>query len=393
MLLLHVALGLSAVLAAQIGERNITLAPLLERAGDPDAIPNQYIVAFRDNVSPAVRNKIIKSLPKGAEDVYEEVVNGFSATLDSKTVASLRSNPNVEYIENDSVATADAPIPKRVQNNAPWGLARISLRRKGNKNYRYDSSAGAGTCTYVIDTGIDASHRDFEGRAKQIKSFVKGQTTDGNGHGTHIAGTIGGRVYGVAKKTKLFGIKVLNNKGSTTTAHVIAAFDFVSRDSKKRSCPKGVIVNISITGSYSRTENRAASALARRRIFIAASAGNRNRDASGSSPASEPWVCTVGSTDSNDVRASSSNYGKSVSIFAPGVKITSTLPGGKIGVLSGTSMASAHVAGLAAYLGALEGYRGHQLCNRMRMLASQNILRGIPANTPNKLIFSGIKPR
>lgn len=214
------------------------------------------------------------------------------------------------------------------QPGAPWGLGRISHRARGNSNYRYDSSAGAGTCAYIIDTGIEATHPQFEGRATFLKSFISGQNADGNGHGTHCAGTIGSKTYGVSKKVKLYGVKVLNDAGSGPYSAIIAGMDFVAQDSRTRACPKGAIASMSLGGAYSAAVNQAAAALVRSGVFLAVAAGNNNRDAGNTSPASEATACTVGATDINDNRSTFSNYGRVVDIFAPGTNILSTWIGG-----------------------------------------------------------------
>lgn len=171
--------------------------------------------------------------------------------------------------------------------------------------------------------------KEFQGRAKQIKTFV-GDNKDHYGHGTHVAGIVGSKTYGVAKKTKLFGIKVLDNTGEGTWSGVIAGMEFIHTDMtyRKSGCPRGFMVNISIGGGPSLSANAAAKALTRKNIFVAASAGNGEQDASNSSPASEIDVCTVGAIDVGNERAYFSNYGKFVDIWAPGVSILSTYIGG-----------------------------------------------------------------
>lgn len=240
----------------------------------------------------------------------------------------MRSPPTlsqVEYIEQDAIVTINAIT---TQPGAPWGLARISSPRRGQATYTYDDSAGGGTCSYIIDTGIDATHRDFGGRASQIKSFVNGENTDGNGHGTHCAGTVGSNTYGVAKKTLIYGVKVLSNQGSGTNSGILAGMNHVVTDSRQRNCPKGVIVNMSLGGGRSSALNQAAASIVNAGLFLAVAAGNDNTDAYNFSPASEPSACTVGATTTNDQRSSFSNYGSVVDIFAPGSDILSTWPGG-----------------------------------------------------------------
>lgn len=191
-----------------------------------------------------------------------------------------------------------------------------------------------GTCAYILDTGIDATHPDFGGRASQVANFVDSATTDGNGHGTHLAGIIGGEVHGVAKQTTLLGVKVLSDSGSGSTSGIIAGMGFVTDDSATRSCPNGVVVNMSIGGAYSTALNAAAAALVDGGSFVSVSAGNSNDDAGNYSPASEPSVCTVGASDRSDNVGGISNYGAALDVFAPGRGIPSTWIDGGVVSLS-----------------------------------------------------------
>lgn len=175
--------------------------------------------------------------------------------------------------------------------------------------------------------------QDFEGRASFVGKFGPGPDADDCGHGTHVAGTIGSRTYGVAKKTKIYGVKALTKFGTdcgTAVSTLIQAMNFVGSDFQRRDCPNGVIVNMSLGGFKSRAINDAAKALVRQGILVVAASGNKNRPASDYSPASEPEVCTVGGTDINDRRYEGSNYGPLVDINAPGVDVISLLPGGRV---------------------------------------------------------------
>ena len=176
--------------------------------------------------------------------------------------------------------------------------------------------------------GANAPRQEFGGRAKQIKSYYEGQNGDGHGHGTHVAGTVGSKTYGVAKKTQLFGIKVLGDDGYGDNSAIISGMELVVTDSRSRNCPKGVLANMSLGGGYSSAINNAARNLVDAGVFVGVAAGNENKDATSVSPASEPSVCTVGGTAIDDTRYSNSNYGKFVDILAPGVDILSTRTGG-----------------------------------------------------------------
>ncbi|KAM3548604.1 hypothetical protein ARSEF4850_009320 [Beauveria asiatica] len=366
-------------------ELQSTVAPLFRPAGE--IIPGRYIVKLKsDNDLLTAAESVLKHVA-AAEHVYGNMFPGFAASLDKAELAMLRLSPSVEYIEHDMTVK---PFSYIDQPNAGWNLGRISHRPTGHTTYTYDSSAGAGTCSYILDTGIASDHSELGGRAAQIKTFVS-TNTDGNGHGTHIAGVIGGVVHGVAKRTRLYGVKVLDDSGSGTLSNAIAGMDFVATDAKTRTCPRGVMANLSIGGSYSKAVNDAARALVvRAGVFVAAAAGGNNGDAGKTSPASEPTVCTVAASTERDARASFSDYGPLIDIFAPGVSITSAWRNGTTQTLSGTSMAAAHITGLGAYIAGLEGFPGSEaLCKRIQQLATSDVLTGIPVGTVNLLAFNG----
>ncbi|KAH6604384.1 subtilisin-like protease pr1a [Trichoderma cornu-damae] len=378
---------LPVVLAAPATEKRAEPAPLFTPASKHGLVADQYIVKFKEGSSLQAVDEALTSLASNYHHVYEHVFRGFSGRFDKETLEALRSHPDVEYIEQDAIVQLNAFVS---QTGAPWGLGRISHSAAGSTTYVYDDSAGEGTCAYVIDTGVDATHPEFEGRATLLKSYVSGQDTDGNGHGTHVSGTIGSRSYGVAKKSQIFGIKVLDNSGSGTFSNVIAGIDLAASDSQTRGCPNGYVANLSLGGTLSTALNQAAAALISAGVFLAVAAGNENTDASRISPASEPTVCTVGASTSADARASFSNYGSIVDIFAPGQDVLSTWPGNQTNTISGTSMATPHIAGLGAYLLALEGPSEPQaLCARIAALAGRSLLSGIPSGTINALAFNG----
>ncbi|KAK3682937.1 peptidase S8/S53 domain-containing protein [Podospora appendiculata] len=366
-------------------------APVIQPRG-AQIVPGSYIIKFKDGLSnDAVHNTIDGLKSVNAKHVYRaSKFKGFAANLDAQALKLVKALPEVEYIEQDAVVTINDVV---TQANVPWGLGRISHRAAGATDYVYDSSAGAGTCSYVIDTGIYTNHSQFEGRATWLANFAgDGKDTDGNGHGTHVSGTIGGVDYGVAKKTKLFAVKVLNAGGSGTTAGVIAGIDFVASDAKTRSCPNGTVANMSLGGSRSTAMNTAAANLVKAGVFLAVAAGNSDDDSYYYSPASEPTVCTVGASDSTDVRAYFSNYGSLVDIFAPGVDVLSSWIGSTnaTNTISGTSMATPHIVGLGAYLLALLGPKTpDQLCTYIQSTASLNTLTDIPNGTVNALAFNG----
>nr|ACZ28128.1 serine proteinase [Beauveria bassiana] len=372
---------IAAALPLAIAAPVVEPAPLIEARGQ--TIAGKYIVKHKDTATIGIMDAASK-VPN-TELVYEKVLKGFSATLNQEQLDRLRHDPDVETIEQDAIVSINAVVR---QAGAPWGLGRISHRARGATTYDYDSSAGAGTCVYVIDTGVYDSHPDFEGRAKQIKSFVSG-TSDGHGHGTHCAGTIGSKTYGVAKKASIFGVKVLEDSGSGSLSGVIAGMDFVATDRKSRPCSKGTVASMSLGGGHSATVNQAAARLQASGVFVAVAAGNDNRDAAQTSPASEPSVCTVGATDSSDRHSSFSNFGKAVDIFAPGTGILSTWNNGGTNTISGTSMATPHIAGLGAYLLALGKGTAGNPCQTIWTLSTKNVLTGVPSGTVNYLAFNG----
>jgi subtilisin family serine protease len=274
------------------------------------------------------------------------------------------------------------------QDDAPWGLARLSSQEPGGTTYTYDDSAGEGTCAYIVDTGVDIEHEEFEGRATWGSNHVDQDNTDGQGHGTHVAGTIGSKSYGVAKKTSLIAVKVLGSDGSGTNAGVIAGMEWVVKDAPSRDCAKGSVVNMSLGGSFSQAVNDAAKAITDGGLFLAVAAGNDGANAGQSSPASETSACTVGASDETDTIADFSNFGKVVDVFAPGVGILSTFPGGKTETLDGTSMASPHVAGLGAYFLGL-GQETAGLCEHIASVGLEGVISGVPNGTANVLINNG----
>lgn len=210
--------------------------------------------------------------------------------------------------------------------------------------------------------------------------------------GTHVAGTIGGTTYGVAKKVSLFAVKVLNAQGSGTNSGVISGMNYVATDSQSRSCPKGTVANMSLGGSTSTAVNSAAAAMVQAGVFLAVAAGNDGANAANSSPASEPTVCTVGATTSADALASYSNFGALVDILAPGSNILSSWIGSNsaTNTISGTSMATPHIAGLGAYLLALNGAQTPAaLCAYIQSSSTKSKITGVPSSTKNYLAFNG----
>ncbi|VUC37039.1 unnamed protein product [Clonostachys rosea] len=361
-----------------------TRAPLYTRE---EAIEGKYIVKVKNGASASI-NSAIASIASNADHVYKNL-GGFSATLTAEEVETLRNNPDIEYIEQDQKATMFA-----TQTGAPWGLARLSNKEPGSTTYTYDDAAGEGTCVYVLDTGIDTELSEFGGRASWAGDFI-GTGKDDQGHGTHCAGTVGSSTYGVAKKAKLFAIKVLDFEGNGEYAQVIAGLDMIADHAATQDCPKGVVASMSLGGPKSQAVNDAAANVVSAGIFLAVAAGNGNRftrlpeDVALVSPASEPSACTVGASDSQDRVASFSNFGALLDVYAPGVGIRSLQPGGSTADANGTSMATPHVAGLAAYYLSLGATEASGACSYIVDQGLKGVISGVPSGTANVLVQNG----
>lgn len=246
--------------------------------------------------------------------------------------------------------------------------------------------------TDLLIQGINSAHTAFGGRAIQGANFVDGESiADGNGHGTHCSGTTASSTYGVAKKATVIGVKVLDSAGSGYNSDILAGINWAINDAKTRAGVSRSVISMSLGGAYSSQSNSAVRSATSAGIFCAVAAGNDGADASNTSPASESTACTVGATDSNDNRASFSNYGSVLDIFAPGVQILSTWIGSTsaTNTISGTSMATPHIAGLAAYLIALEGPRSPAaLCQRIQTLSNKNLIPN-PNGSVNYIAYNG----
>jgi len=287
------------------------------------------------------------------------------------------------------------------QHDPPWGIARISHcappgeggangTANGTATYRYDSSAGDGVIAYVLDTGINLDHDEFEGRAQFGTNTVGGPDEDGYGHGTHVAGTIAGRTFGVAKKASIVSVKVLDSRGYGTNSGVIAGVEWMAQHALKHGGK--AVANLSLGGSFSAALNTAVEAVIREGITFGVAAGNEDVDAVNNSPASVSAAITVGATDPDDSRAAYSNYGSVVDIFAPGTDIKSAWIGSTTATknLSGTSMACPHVVGLAAYLIALEDLQSPAaVIQRMKELSLPGIVTNPGRDTVGNLAYNG----
>ncbi|KNE71269.1 hypothetical protein AMAG_15512 [Allomyces macrogynus ATCC 38327] len=329
---------------------------------------------------------------RSGDFVESSIARHFDISDDFKGYSGQFSPSLVDKLKKSSKVAAVEPVvpvyASGSQSGATWGLVRISERALDlTKPYVYPSSAGSGVDVYIVDTGIYTAHPDFGGRAKW------GTTTcddcvdeDDNGHGTHVAGTVASKTYGVAKSANVIAVKVLGGDGSGTNEGVIAGINYVAEQAKAKG--KTVAANMSLGGSYSAALNSAVKAATSSGVVFAVAAGNENQDACNTSPASEPSAITVGSTTKTETRSSFSNYGKCLDIFAPGSSITSTWNNGGTNTISGTSMASPHVAGVAALLiGQDPSASASTIVSRLISNSTPSVVKSGGSGSPNKLAY------
>ena len=367
-----------------------TAAPLIGQ-DSPDAIPDSYIVVFKEGAT-----KELVSQSAGRIGLFGDssrvgrtydVIPGYAATLSADALDALRKDPDVAYIEQNAVVRLNTVHDV---GGGPDGLDRIDQRELPLDGLYNDFDRnGAGVHAYIVDTGIRATHNEFTGRVGNGTDTIDGDSNpdDCNGHGTHVASTVGGTDFGVAKAVTLHAARVLDCGGSGTIDSVVGGIDFVRTDctSQGRTC----VANMSLGGGFSQALNDAVASAVAAGIPFAVAAGNESQNACNVSPASEPDAITVAAKDDSDVRASFSNFGTCVDIFAPGVSIL----GANIGsdsatmTISGTSMASPHIAGAAALIrGANPGLNPAQVLQEMIDSASVNCVGGANGS-PNVLLF------
>src|SRR4051812_45024517 len=315
--------------------------------------------------------------------VFHSALQGFSAELSDRAIAALRHNPRVALIEPDGVVTAQVD-----QATPPWGLDRIDQRALPlNKKYSYPAAAGAGVTAYVVDTGIAANVADLAGRLRTGASFISdgNGTTDCNGHGTHVAGTIAGTTYGVAKQVTVVPVRVLDCSGNGSWSGVIAGLDWVASDHQAGT---PAVANMSLGGGASSTVDAAVQRVISDGVTVAVAAGNSSTNACNTSPARVAGALTVGATDSSDRRASFSNYGACLDLFAPGVGITSDWLTGT-NTISGTSMATPHVTGAAAMLLSRNpGAAPSAVAASLVSNATTGVVKVAGTRSPNRLLYS-----
>ncbi|CAI4211077.1 unnamed protein product [Parascedosporium putredinis] len=403
-------------------------APILSSTS-AETIPGHYIIKFKKDVSAAAvsdhhswiqdlhndgeeRRLELRKRSGGSADIFSGIKHiykisddflGYAGHFDEDVIEQVRRHPDIEFIEKDSIVHTMIPVPAKdecdgeTEKNAPWGLARISHRNTlsfGTFNkYLYTADGGEGVDAYVIDTGTNIDHVDFEGRAKWGKTIPSGDDDiDGNGHGTHCSGTVAGKKYGVAKKAHVYAVKVLRSNGSGTMSDVVKGVEFAANahleqvelaQKGKRKGFKGSVANMSLGGGKTEALDRVVNAAVDAGIHFAVAAGNDNADACNYSPLPRTRP-SLSCTD----------------IFAPGLSIQSTWIGSKYAVntISGTSMASPHIAGLLAYYLSLQPAIGSEFYSPLTpaklkatllQIATEGTLTDLPKDTPNLLAWNG----
>ena len=347
-----------------------------------EVIPGRYIVQFASNTASSVA---VASLNSGVIASFSNAINGFVADLTTSEVAALQSNPNVVNIEADRVVSTSAE-----QSWPGWGLDRIDQRLLPVDNKYFYTETGVGVTAYVVDSGINSTHTDFEGRIQPGFTAVSDGrgVEDCDGHGTHVAGIMAGTKYGVAKSASIVPIRVLDCDGSGTVAGLISGLNWAITDHTEGA---PAVANLSVGAKASASLNSAVASAVADGITVVVAAGNANANACNYSPASAPSAITVGATASNDSRSYFSNYGNCLDIFAPGSSITSAYIGSATAAasMSGTSMASPFVAGIAAvYLETRPSASPAAVTKAITDAASREVVGSAGVDSPNKLAHS-----
>ncbi|EMI8960160.1 S8 family peptidase [Acinetobacter baumannii] len=362
--------------------------PVNDSSQAKEIIKNQYIVILNKDAGPSkdFAQNIAKQHAGKVLQSYDTVLKGFAIylpdTAGAAFIEAMKKNPHVLSVESDTIVNIDATT----QSNPDWGLDRIDQKALPlNSAYSY-LQTGSGTTAYIVDTGILSSHQEFSGRVLSGYTAISdgNGTTDCNGHGTHVAGTVGGTTYGVAKNVNLVPIRILGCDGSGASSNVIAGLDWILKNGKKPA-----VVNMSLGGATSSSLDSAVENLYNNGYVMVVAAGNSNTDACTSSPARVSKAITVAATDNTDTRASYSNYGSCVDIFAPGSQINSSWIGNNTAtkILNGTSMATPHVAGVVAeMLQSTPTASPQTISTNLLNQASSNVVKN-PSGSPNRLLY------
>lgn len=365
-----------------------TSSTLLNSSQAMGIIKNQYIVILNKDAGSPVdfAQNIVKQQGGKVLQSYDTVFKGFAIYLPDVAAATfvevMKKNPQVLSVESDTVMKIDATT----QSNPDWGLDRIDQKALPlNSAYSY-LQTGSGTTAYIVYTGILSTHQQFSGRVLAGYTAISdgNGTTDCNGHGTHVAGTVGGSTYGVAKNVSLVPIRILGCDGSGASSNVIAGLDWILKNGKKPA-----VVNMSLGGDANTSLDSAVENLFNNGYVMVVAAGNSNADACSSSPARVSKALMVAATDSTDTRASYSNYGSCVDIFAPGSQINSSWIGSNTAtkVLNGTSMATPHVVGVVAeMLQSTPTATPQTISTNLLNQASSNVVKN-PSGSPNRLLY------
>jgi subtilisin family serine protease len=356
-----------------------------------DPIPDRYIVVLKETapgVAATSAKAMAQSLAQGykASDVqvFEHSLKGFACAVGASEAEKMAADPRVAFVQQEGRKRVDPLASEQV--GATWGLDRTDQRDLPLDGVYEPGSDGHAVHAYIIDTGMDLSHVEFSGRVGEGFSATGDGIADDNGHGTHVAGTVGGSEFGIAKKVVLHPVRVLVG-GSGTDSQVIAGVDFVSRHARENGWP--AVANMSLGGSASPALDRAVCNSIQAGVSYAVAAGNESQDACNSSPARVAEALTAGASNRSDVRASFSNTGACVDVFAPGQDITSARNGGGSITFSGTSMASPHVTGVAALcLERMPGATPPQVAQCVLDRATRDKLTSIGEGSPNRLLYA-----
>ncbi|MDG9685584.1 S8 family peptidase [Streptomyces sp. DH18] len=383
LLLIAPLVGAPATASADSGPEGV----LVEQS--TRAVPGQYIVTLEPELSP---DTFLREFGLSPLFTYGNALHGFAAQLTATELQAVRAVPGVLAVEENAEVTVPAPTAAHLLRApaAGWGADRIDQRTLPLDDTFTTTATGKGVKAYVVDTGIDAAHSEFGGRvASGYDAVGDGRGgMDCNGHGTHVAGTVGGATSGVAKDASLVNVRVLNCEGRGTWAGILAGFDWVAKDAERSGVP--AVLNASLGGERSTSVDAAVEAVADAGVLPVVAAGNDNRDACDVSPAAADGVFTVGASDRQDQETSFSNWGSCLSIYAPGADIVSARLGGGTVSLNGTSMASPHVAGVAALYKEENPSASPAAVSRwLTDTATPDVLSGLGQGSPDLLLYTG----